>query len=163
MSVTCSECKHQNPQGEEFCESCGADLSAIAKPVAPTPAKAEESVTAVEIAAITPQPKPVPKGKKVVTLKVHGQEYDIHTGQELKMARYDGEGDAPDISLIDDNDPPKISSTPLIITADKKGNVTVKDTGKRGFFLAKFISAGQEAELNIHDFMIVGNATITVE
>lgn len=52
--IKCQICQHENPEGAEYCENCGASLTSSAQPAASAPADSTASTTSS--AAATPQP-----------------------------------------------------------------------------------------------------------
>jgi hypothetical protein len=56
--ITCAVCGKQNPDGTQYCEDCGAELTPAAAPAPAAPAPVAEAAPAAEAAAPAPEATP---------------------------------------------------------------------------------------------------------
>lgn len=159
--MKCQKCGFENPQGEIYCQFCGEELE-LAQPAPspsptvqqPTPAPTAPTDVAAALDAT------VPAGKKIATLRVDTEEYDLREDQELLVARQDTDKCQPDIALDDAT----VSSVPIRLVGNSDGTITVEDTGtSTGFRIVKLYKPGEKAELQIGDMLMIGKKLITVE
>src|SRR5712692_12077194 len=155
--IRCSECGHENMDGLEYCDACGAKLPAVAPPAAesePAPtAVAGETPTAVSVPeppaeaaapeAAAPEIAPVPVSAPAApapaaalqTAKLTivrggtvGKAFPLQPGDNL-VGRWDPDSGAfPEVDLEADDPEAKISRKHALIRIES-GKVTVEDIG----------------------------------
>jgi len=154
------KCGHKNPQGELFCEACGEELKAETKQETKPKASSVKQAADQLLQAVAPKKN----GKKTATLVVHktDEEFDLHDGETLLVARADSDKCQPDIAIEDTSANPSISSTPVEISANS-GDIFVKTESAGGFRVIMFVEPGQEIKVKTGDILQFGNHLVRIE
>lgn len=184
--IRCSECSHENMDGLEYCDACGAKLpvGAPAEPtaavvpvaapvVAPEPPPTEtgaptEAVAAVEPAAVaapsTPAPSAAPSSGTIQTAQLTilrggtvGKVFPLQAGDNL-VGRWDPDsGSFPEVDMEHDDPEARISRKHALIRMSDK--ITIEDIGSlNGTFVnrGRRLEPGSPTELKDGDEIIVG-------
>src|SRR5262245_12412429 len=184
--IRCSECGHENMDGLEYCDACGAKLPAVAAAAAepaPAPAPAEEepvaAVTAPETPAAevsagaeapeaapvsvstpaAPAPAAVVHNAQLTIVRggTVGKVFPLQAGDNL-VGRWDPDSGAfPEVDLETDDPEARISRKHALIRLSDK--ITIEDIGSlTGTFVnrGRRLEPGSPAELKDGDEVIVG-------
>src|SRR5262245_53032845 len=183
--IRCSECGHENMDGLEYCDACGAKLPAVAPAAAePAPAPmpaAEEPVIAVtapespgeavaaesEVPAVAPvsvSPPVAPVGDAIQNAKLTiirggtvGKVFPLQLGDNL-VGRWDPDSGAfPEVDLEADDPEARISRKHALIRVGEQ--VTVEDIGSlNGTFVNRGnrLEPGSPTVLKDGDEIIIG-------
>ncbi|MBM4254690.1 MAG: FHA domain-containing protein [Deltaproteobacteria bacterium] len=182
--IRCSECGHENMDGLEYCDACGAKLPvgtpaepaavavpAVAPVVAPEPPSAEASApaepAAVATAAVTPAtpaPAPTPSTGTIQQAQLTilrggtvGKVFPLQAGDNL-VGRWDPDsGSFPEVDMEHDDPEARISRKHALIRMNDA--ITIEDIGSlNGTFVnrGKRLEPGSPAELKDGDEVIVG-------
>ena len=188
--IRCSECGHENMDGLEYCDACGAKLPAgvPAEPAAapasapvvtpePTPsAEASPLADAADAAApvVAPIPAPVsapaPSAGAVQTAQLTivrggtvGKAFPLQSGDNL-VGRWDPDsGSFPEVDMEHDDPEARISRKHALIRVSN--TITVEDIGSlNGTFVnrGKRLEPGSPAEVKDGDEIIVGKTFFKV-
>lgn len=186
--IRCSECGHENMDGLEYCDACGAKLPAVAPPAAalePTPAATVgEPPTAVsvpeplaeaaapEVAApeVAPVPVSAPAAAALQNAKLTvvrggtvGKVFPLQPGDNL-VGRWDPESGAfPEVDLETDDPEARISRKHALIRVND--TVTIEDIGSlNGTFVnrGRRLEPGSPTVLKDGDEIIVGKTFFKV-
>jgi hypothetical protein len=148
--MICGNCSSPVADGEQFCGSCGTEVT-NAVPAAP-----------VQAAPVAPTPEPVAapalSTTVVATLSYNNSDYPLNEGGKLVIGRQGSAKCSPDIGDSTD----AFSSTAVVVKAEG-GKVTVHDTGTSlGFRVVKYVHPGESLELNPGDMLMFGTELVTV-
>jgi len=185
--IRCSECGHENMDGLEYCDACGAKLPAVAPPAAaPEPAPtavAGETPTAVSVPeppaeAAAPEAAPVPVSAPAApapaaalqTAKLTivrggtvGKVFPLQPGDNL-LGRWDPDSGAfPEVDLETDDPEARISRKHALIRVSD--TVSIEDIGSlNGTFVnrGRRLEPGSPAMLQDGDEIIVGKTFFKV-
>src|SRR5712692_8811640 len=190
--IRCSECGHENMDGLEYCDACGAKLPAVAPPAAesePAPtAVAGETPTAVSVPeppaeaaapeAAAPEIAPVPVSAPAApapaaalqTAKLTivrggtvGKAFPLQPGDNL-VGRWDPDSGAfPEVDLETDDPEARISRKHALIRVSD--TVSIEDIGSlNGTFVnrGRRLEPGSPAMLQDGDEIIVGKTFFKV-
>lgn len=176
--IRCSECGHENMDGLEYCDACGAKLPvgapaeptaasapAAAPVVAPEPPPAEVSAPAeAAVAPPAPTPPASPSTGPVQNAQLTilrggtvGKVFPLQAGDNL-LGRWDPDsGSFPEIDLEHDDPEARISRKHALIRLSDK--IIIEDLGSlNGTFVNRGsrLEPGSPAELKDGDEIIVG-------
>src|SRR5262245_9464227 len=180
--IGCTECGHENMDGLEYCDACGAKLPAVvvAEPAtAPTaegevtPTATSETATPAETTAVEAPPVPVtvstpvaptPAASAVQSAKLTivrggtvGKEFPLQLGDNL-VGRWDPDSGAfPEVDLETDDPEARISRKHALIRVGEQ--VTVEDIGSlNGTFVNRGnrLEPGSPTVLKDGDEIIIG-------
>jgi hypothetical protein len=183
--IKCSECGYENIDGLDYCDGCGAKLTAAAAPApagenggaAPSepptgeikpphetaaPAMAAEAPAAPEASA-KEAPAAAAESSSRAKLQVvrggrKGQEFPLEDGNNL-VGRWDPEtGSFPEVDLDQDDPEAKISRKHALIRFEA-GKITVEDIGSlNGTYVNRQprLMPGNPVELKSGDEIIIG-------
>jgi pSer/pThr/pTyr-binding forkhead associated (FHA) protein len=183
--IRCAECGHENMEGLEYCDACGAKLSLSASPAVEavdTPAPVTETPTAVSVsqpspAAVPPsqpqvtpgpvsaptQPSPAPaaviQSAKLTIVRggTVGKVFPLQVGDNL-IGRWDPDSGAfPDVDLEADDPEARISRKHAIIRVSD--TVEIEDIGSlNGTFVNRGprLEPGAPVTLKDGDEIIIG-------
>jgi len=189
--IRCSECSHENMDGLEYCDACGAKLPAgasgepvVSAPVAapePTPEPAAPSAASVEpTVQDTPPPAPPVTAPAVpvaappagalqnVQLTILrggtvGKVFPLQAGDNL-VGRWDPDsGSFPEVDMEHDDPEARISRKHALIKMS--ATLTIEDIGSlNGTFVnrGRRLEPGSPAELKDGDEIIVGKTFFKV-
>ena len=182
--IKCGECGYENMDGLDYCDGCGAKITAVAPagegatapaaepPAAPAAAseaptgeiKPAEPAPAAEAAAPpaeTPPPASVPRFKarfEVVRGGRKGHEFPIEDGVSY-IGRWDPEtGSFPEVDLEQDDPEAKISRKHALVRMEN-GKITVEDIGSlNGTYVNRQprLQPGTPVEIKSGDEIIIG-------
>ncbi|MBI3245094.1 MAG: FHA domain-containing protein [Deltaproteobacteria bacterium] len=174
--IRCAECGHENMDGLEYCDACGAKLPATAAPT-PEPASvdlqadAAGSPEAVAVSAPAETP-PAPVGLNAVSLKAKltitrggtvGKEFVLQTGDNL-VGRWDPDSGAfPEVDLELDDPEARISRKHALLRVAEQ--LSLEDIGSlNGTFVnrGKRLEPGSPVTLNDGDEIIIGKTFFKV-
>jgi hypothetical protein len=178
--IRCSECGHENMDGLEYCDACGAKLPvgapaepaaasapAAAPVVASEPPPAEVSAPAEAAVAVAP-PAPTPaaspstgpvQNAQLTILRggTVGKVFPLQAGDNL-LGRWDPDsGSFPEIDMEQDDPEARISRKHALIRMSDK--IIIEDLGSlNGTFVNRGsrLEPGSPAELKDGDEIIVG-------
>ena len=187
--IRCSECGHENMDGLEYCDACGAKLPAgeagepaVAVPVA-APVVAPESTpsadanapteltpAAAPVAAPTPVPVTAPVGAVIQNAQLTiirggtvGKVFPLQSGDNL-VGRWDPDsGSFPEVDMEHDDPEARISRKHALIRVTDA--ITVEDIGSlNGTFVnrGKRLEPGSPVEVKSGDEIIVGKTFFKV-
>ena len=173
--IQCAECSHDNLDGLEYCDACGAKLPVAAastpEPVAPesvpVSTEAPEDVPAPQEASPTPvEPAPAVTVAAGVQLKAKltitrggtvGKEFPLQEGDNL-IGRWDPDSGAfPEVDLETDDPEARISRKHALVRVSD--HVTIEDIGSlNGTFVnrSRRLEPGAPVELQDGDEVIIG-------
>jgi len=183
--IRCSECSHENMDGLEYCDACGAKLpagapaepAAAAAPaaapvVAPEPPPAEvsapaevaDAVAAPVAAPSAPAPTASPSAGTVQNAQLTilrggtvGKVFPLQAGDNL-VGRWDPDsGSFPEVDMEHDDPEARISRKHALIRLSEK--LTIEDIGSlNGTFVnrGRRLEPGSPAELKDGDEIIIG-------
>src|SRR5215510_8600456 len=181
--IRCTECGHENMDGLEYCDACGAKLpvaasvesaTAAAVEVSTAPAAASEASEPVEtspadtqaapVTVSTPAPVVAPVVSAVQSAKLTvirggtvGKEFPLQTGDNL-IGRWDPDSGAfPEVDLESDDPEARISRKHALIRLGEQ--VTIEDIGSlNGTFVnrGRRLEPGSPLALKDGDEIIVG-------
>ncbi len=169
--IQCAECGHDNMDGLEYCDACGAKLPATAAPTPePLPVDAPPDVAvAVSAPADTP---PVPVSLNAVALKAKltitrggtvGKEFVLQTGDNL-VGRWDPDSGAfPEVDLELDDPEARISRKHALLRVAER--LSLEDIGSlNGTFVnrGKRLDPGSPVTLTDGDEIIIGKTFFKV-
>jgi pSer/pThr/pTyr-binding forkhead associated (FHA) protein len=169
--IQCAECGHENMDGLEYCDGCGAKLpAAIAPTPEPLPVEAQpDGAVAVSAPADTP---PAPVTLNAVTLKAKltitrggtvGKEFVLQTGDNL-VGRWDPDSGAfPEVDLELDDPEARISRKHALLRVAER--LSLEDIGSlNGTFVnrGKRLDPGAPVTLNDGDEIIIGKTFFKV-
>jgi hypothetical protein len=188
--IRCSECSHENMDGLEYCDACGAKLPAgasgeavVSAPVAtpePTPEPAAPSAASAEtMAEEAPPPAPpvtapvAPVAAPAAALQnvqltilrggTVGKVFPLQAGDNL-VGRWDPDsGSFPEVDMEHDDPEARISRKHALIKMSN--TLTIEDIGSlNGTFVnrGKRLEPGSPAELKDGDEIIVGKTFFKV-
>lgn len=185
--IRCSECGHENMDGLEYCDACGAKLpaGAPAEPTAAAPAATPEPAPVAEasappeavadvvpVAAPTPIPVSVPvaSGEAVQNAQLTivrggtvGKVFPLQAGDNL-VGRWDPDsGSFPEVDMEHDDPEARISRKHALIRVSH--TITVEDIGSlNGTFVnrGKRLEPGSPVEVKSGDEIIVGKTFFKV-
>lgn len=189
--IRCSECSHENMDGLEYCDACGAKLPAGAstEPVPAAPAAApvvtpepsppaETSVPTEEASggatATVPTPVPVsvptPSAGTIQNAQLTilrggtvGKVFPLQVGDNL-VGRWDPDsGSFPEVDMEHDDPEARISRKHALIRVSDK--ITIEDIGSlNGTFVnrGRRLEPGSPAEVKDGDEIIVGKTFFKV-
>lgn len=189
--IRCSECSHENMDGLEYCDACGAKLpasgageQAVSTPVAapePTPEPAAPSAASVEAptessppaaapVAAPAGPAAAPAGATLQNVQLTilrggtvGKVFPLQAGDNL-VGRWDPDsGSFPEVDMEHDDPEARISRKHALIKMSDK--LTIEDIGSlNGTFVnrGKRLEPGSPAELKDGDEVIVGKTFFKV-
>jgi pSer/pThr/pTyr-binding forkhead associated (FHA) protein len=184
--IRCSECSHENMDGLEYCDACGAKLPvgapaepaadavpAAAPVVASEPPPAETTAPAEATAAValdavaapsTPAPSAAPSSGTIQTAQLTilrggtvGKVFPLQAGDNL-VGRWDPDsGSFPEVDMEHDDPEARISRKHALIRMSDK--ITIEDIGSlNGTFVnrGRRLEPGSPTELKDGDEIIVG-------
>jgi pSer/pThr/pTyr-binding forkhead associated (FHA) protein len=189
--IRCSECSHENMDGLEYCDACGAKLpaGASAEPVPAAPAAApvvvpepspppqadvpaEEASTGATATVATPVPVSVstPSAGTVQNAQLTilrggtvGKVFPLQVGDNL-IGRWDPDsGSFPEVDMEHDDPEARISRKHALIRVSDK--ITIEDIGSlNGTFVnrGRRLEPGSPAEVKDGDEIIVGKTFFKV-
>lgn len=190
--IRCAECGHENMDGLEYCDACGAKLpAAAAADAAPAPAPSVEESPSVEVAAETPAagpdtpeppvveaapvsvsapaaPAPVAavfQSAKLTIIRggTVGKIFPLQAGDNL-VGRWDPDSGAfPEVDLETDDPEARISRKHALIRVSD--TVTIEDIGSlNGTFVnrGRRLDPGSPASLKDGDEIIIGKTFFKV-
>jgi hypothetical protein len=189
--IRCSECGHENMDGLEYCDACGAKLPAIAPPAAesesapsvavgepPTAVSVPESpAEAATPEAAAPEAAPLPvsvpaapapaalQNAKLTVVRggMVGKVFPLQLGDNL-VGRWDPDSGAfPEVDLETDDPEARISRKHALIRISD--TVTIEDIGSlNGTFVnrGRRLEPGSPAALKDGDEIIVGKTFFKV-
>jgi pSer/pThr/pTyr-binding forkhead associated (FHA) protein len=189
--IRCSECSHENMDGLEYCDACGAKLpaGASAEPVPAAPAAApvdvpepspppqadvpaEEASTGATATVATPVPVSVPtpsagtvQNAQLTILRggTVGKVFPLQVGDNL-IGRWDPDsGSFPEVDMEHDDPEARISRKHALIRVSDK--ITIEDIGSlNGTFVnrGRRLEPGSPAEVKDGDEIIVGKTFFKV-
>jgi pSer/pThr/pTyr-binding forkhead associated (FHA) protein len=189
--IRCSECSHENMDGLEYCDACGAKLpaGASAEPVPAAPAAApvdvpepspppqadvpaEEASTGATATVATPVPVSVPtpsagtvQNAQLTILRggTVGKVFPLQVGDNL-VGRWDPDsGSFPEVDMEHDDPEARISRKHALIRVSDK--ITIEDIGSlNGTFVnrGRRLEPGSPAEVKDGDEIIVGKTFFKV-
>jgi pSer/pThr/pTyr-binding forkhead associated (FHA) protein len=189
--IRCSECSHENMDGLEYCDACGAKLpaGASAEPVPAAPAAApvvvpepspppqadvpaEEASTGATATVATPVPVSVstPSAGTVQNAQLTilrggtvGKVFPLQVGDNL-IGRWDPDsGSFPEVDMEHDDPEARISRKHALIRVSDK--ITIEDIGSlNGTFVnrGRRLEPGSPAEVKNGDEIIVGKTFFKV-
>jgi pSer/pThr/pTyr-binding forkhead associated (FHA) protein len=189
--IRCSECSHENMDGLEYCDACGAKLpaGASAEPVPAAPAAApvvvpepspppqadvpaEEASTGATATVATPVPVSVstPSAGTVQNAQLTilrggtvGKVFPLQVGDNL-VGRWDPDsGSFPEVDMEHDDPEARISRKHALIRVSDK--ITIEDIGSlNGTFVnrGRRLEPGSPAEVKNGDEIIVGKTFFKV-
>ena len=170
--IQCAECSHDNLDGLEYCDACGAKLPAVV--VSALETVSTESVPEVPEAGPAPQeasPTPVEPAPTVaiasdVQLKAKltitrggtvGKEFPLQEGDNL-IGRWDPDSGAfPEVDLETDDPEARISRKHALVRVSD--HITIEDIGSlNGTFVNRNprLEPGAPVELHDGDEVIIG-------
>ena len=170
--IQCAECSHDNLDGLEYCDACGAKLPAVV--VSAPETVSTESVPEVPEAGPAPQeasPTPVEPAPTVaiasdVQLKAKltitrggtvGKEFPLQEGDNL-IGRWDPDSGAfPEVDLETDDPEARISRKHALVRVSD--HITIEDIGSlNGTFVNRNprLEPGAPVELHDGDEVIIG-------
>lgn len=163
----CAECGHENMDGLEYCDACGAKLPASAAPAPevvvtePAPAANEDVGVAGEPASATlTAVSPIAQQKAKLTIirgGTLGKEFPLQGGDNL-VGRWDPDSGAfPEIDLEMDDPEARISRKHALIRVGEQ--ITVEDIGSlNGTFVnrGRRLEPGSPVVLHDGDEVIIG-------
>lgn len=169
--IQCAECGHDNMDGLEYCDACGAKLPATAAPTPESlPVDAPPDVAvAVSAPAETP-PAPVALNAAVLKAKLTitrggtvGKEFVLQTGDNL-VGRWDPDSGAfPEVDLELDDPEARISRKHALLRVAEQ--LSLEDIGSlNGTFVnrGKRLDPGSPVTLNDGDEIIIGKTFFKV-
>lgn len=178
--IRCSECGHENMDGLEYCDACGAKLPAgsqtpvepapalevtasatpPAEPSSAEPAVAEEPAVPVTVSApAAPAPVAALQQAKLTIIRggTIGKVFPLQAGDNL-IGRWDPDSGAfPEVDMENDDPEARISRKHALIKMSEK--ITIEDIGSlNGTFVnrSRRLEPGAPAELKDGDEVIVG-------
>ena len=183
--IRCSECGHENMDGLEYCDACGAKLPASSQtpaepasapevtasatpPAEPSstdtePAVAEEPAVPVTVSApaapVASAPVAVLQQAKLTVIRggTVGKVFPLQAGDNL-IGRWDPDSGAfPEVDMENDDPEARISRKHALIKMSEK--ITIEDIGSlNGTFVnrSRRLEPGAPAELKDGDEVIVG-------
>jgi pSer/pThr/pTyr-binding forkhead associated (FHA) protein len=189
--IRCSECSHENMDGLEYCDACGAKLPAGAstEPVPAAPAAApvvapepsppaeasvptEEASTGATDTVATPVPVSVPtpsagtiQNAQLTILRggTVGKVFPLQVGDNL-VGRWDPDsGSFPEVDMEHDDPEARISRKHALIRVSDR--ITIEDIGSlNGTFVnrGRRLEPGSPAEVKDGDEIIVGKTFFKV-
>src|SRR6185369_16133715 len=189
--IRCSECSHENMDGLEYCDACGAKLPAgsSAEPVPAAPAAApvdvpepspppqadvpaEEASTGATATVATPVPVSVPtpsagtvQNAQLTILRggTVGKVFPLQVGDNL-VGRWDPDsGSFPEVDMEHDDPEARISRKHALIRVSDR--ITIEDIGSlNGTFVnrGRRLEPGSPAEVKDGDEIIVGKTFFKV-
>lgn len=189
--IRCSECGHENMDGLEYCDACGAKLpagvpaepAAAAPAAAPVvtaepapaaeagePAEAAAAEATVAVAAPAPISAPTPSSGTVQNVQLTivrggtvGKAFPLQAGDNL-VGRWDPDsGSFPEVDMEHDDPEARISRKHALIRVGS--TITVEDIGSlNGTFVnrGKRLEPGSPTELKDGDEIIVGKTFFKV-
>jgi len=189
--IRCSECSHENMDGLEYCDACGAKLpaGASAEPVPAAPAAApvdvpepspppqadvpaEEASTGATATVATPVPVSVPtpsagtvQNAQLTILRggTVGKVFPLQVGDNL-VGRWDPDsGSFPEVDMEHDDPEARISRKHALIRVSDR--ITIEDIGSlNGTFVnrGRRLEPGSPAEVKDGDEIIVGKTFFKV-
>ena len=189
--IRCSECSHENMDGLEYCDACGAKLpaGASAEPVPAAPAAApvvapepspppqadvpaEEASTGATATVATPVPVSVstPSAGTVQNAQLTilrggtvGKVFPLQVGDNL-IGRWDPDsGSFPEVDMEHDDPEARISRKHALIRVSDR--ITIEDIGSlNGTFVnrGRRLEPGSPAEVKDGDEIIVGKTFFKV-
>ena len=172
--IRCAECGHENMDGLEYCDACGAKLPAVATPVpeaaaesSPAPQNEAEAATVVapaepapveSVAPAEPAAAPVvvasgaPQNVKLTIVRggTMGKEFPLQSGDNL-VGRWDPDSGAfPEVDLEMDDPEARISRKHALIRVGEQ--VSIEDIGSLN---GTYVNRGRRLELGspvvLHD------------
>jgi hypothetical protein len=190
--IRCAECGHENMDGLEYCDACGAKLpAATAADAAPVQAPSVEESPSAEVAAETPAagpdtseppaeeaapvpvsapvtPTPAPAAFQSAKLTIIrggtvGKVFPLQAGDNL-VGRWDPDSGAfPEVDLETDDPEARISRKHALIRVSD--SVTIEDIGSlNGTFVnrGRRLEPGAPASLKDGDEIIIGKTFFKV-
>jgi len=189
--IRCSECSHENMDGLEYCDACGAKLpaGASAEPVPAAPAAApvdvpepspppqadvpaEEASTGATATVATPVSVSVPtpsagtvQNAQLTILRggTVGKVFPLQVGDNL-VGRWDPDsGSFPEVDMEHDDPEARISRKHALIRVSDR--ITIEDIGSlNGTFVnrGRRLEPGSPAEVKDGDEIIVGKTFFKV-
>jgi len=178
--IRCSECGHENMDGLEYCDACGAKLPTATAPEAapaPTPSVEEPPIAegAAEASAAAPVPVSVPETPAPVAVALQnakltiirggtvGKVFPLQPGDNL-VGRWDPDSGAfPEVDLETDDPEARISRKHALIRVSDA--VTIEDIGSlNGTFVnrGRRLEPGSPATLKDGDEIIIGKTFFKV-
>jgi hypothetical protein len=180
--IRCTECGHENMDGLEYCDACGAKLpaAAVAEPAIasvsesePTPVEESEPVVSGEASPaevppaavpVSAPPPPVPASAAPQNAKLSivrggtvGKEFPLQGGDNL-VGRWDPDSGAfPEVDLETDDPEARISRKHALICVGEQ--VTIEDIGSlNGTFVnrGRRLEPGSPVVLKDGDEIIIG-------
>lgn len=178
--IQCAECSHDNLDGLEYCDACGAKLPAVVVSApetvstesVPVVAEAPEEVPVPEEASATPveeppveEPPAAPvasgvqlKAKLTITRGgTMGKEFPLQDGDNL-IGRWDPDSGAfPEVDLETDDPEARISRKHALVHVSDR--ITIEDIGSlNGTFVnrGRRLEPGAPVELHEGDEVIIG-------
>jgi hypothetical protein len=161
----CAECGHENMDGLEYCDACGAKLPivmAAAPEAAPVEPPKEESpmvapVEAPPITTETPIASQLNAKLTIIRGGTLGKEFPLQAGDNL-VGRWDPDSGAfPEIDLEMDDPEARISRKHALIRVS--GQISIEDIGSlNGTFVnrGRRLEPGSPVVLNDGDEIIIG-------
>lgn len=173
--IQCAECGHENMDGLEYCDACGAKLPVVAapppEPASPAP-QAENAGVPVEAPTPAETPIAAPMVALATPLKVKltitrggtvGKEFPLHVGDNL-VGRWDPDSGAfPEVDLEMDDPEARISRKHALIRVGEQ--LSLEDIGSlNGTFVnrGKRLEPGAPVALNDGDEIIIGKTFFKV-
>jgi FHA domain-containing protein len=173
--IRCSECGHENMDGLEYCDACGAKLPASSPaPAEPAAASAEtdsapasvepavdqEPAAPVPVSApAAPAPAAAPQQAKLTILRggTVGKVFSLQAGDNL-IGRWDPDsGSFPEVDMENDDPEARISRKHALIKLSD--TITIEDIGSlNGTFVnrGRRLDPGSPVVLKDGDEVIVG-------
>lgn len=138
--VRCPSCGTENQDGFEFCESCGAELTAPASQPAAPPASPAAAAPSPAPAGPPPVPAPAVSAPAKLVVKRHGaitgEEFPL--GGRAVIGRFDPNLGPVDIDLAGSPEASTISRRHAEIYQDPSGQWFIRDMGStNGVFIRR--------------------------
>lgn len=168
--IQCAECGHENMDGLEYCDACGAKLPAAAAPAVVPPESVPVDVEAEAPAPIVPPPavrdtpaSPLTAKMTIVRGGTVGKEFPLQEGNNL-IGRWDPDSGAfPEVDLEMDDPEARISRKHALIRVGPQ--ITIEDIGSmNGTFVNRNrrLEPGAPVELHDGDEVIIGKTFLKV-
>jgi len=171
--IQCAECSHENMDGLEYCDACGAKLPVATAPPPPEVTPSESIPVEVEdtpATSIEPAPvvSDVPASQltaKMVIVRggTVGKEFPLQEGNNL-IGRWDPDSGAfPEVDLEMDDPEARISRKHALIRIGAQ--ITIEDIGSlNGTFVnrSRRLEPGAPVELHDGDEVIIGKTFLKV-
>ncbi|HXG20670.1 MAG TPA: FHA domain-containing protein [Methylomirabilota bacterium] len=164
--IQCAECGHENMDGLEYCDACGAKLPA-ATPLPAPEVRVAAAAPAESQAAVSAQPTsapsdvsvaPQPRGKlTIIRGGTIGKEFLLQSGDNL-VGRWDPDSGAfPEVDLEMDDPEARISRKHALIRVGDQ--ISIEDIGSlNGTFVnrGRRLEPGSPVTLHDGDEIIIG-------